>query len=223
MTRQEILDKIKKLFALGDSSRNPNEGEVKTALAMAQKLMTENNLSLSEIDFEEKNKERIAEEKTNMKQTISFWERKLAYMVAVLFDCEAIINNGYYRSRGWIFLGIEEEAKLAKECYEYLNNNLRLLANFMSKHKLQFYEGITDRLQERINEEIRLRTPKETSKCTAIICLKNKLIETYKETKMKLTNEPYKRPIIDMNSEDYTKGYIAGGSLDLQNKPKTEN
>jgi FtsZ-binding cell division protein ZapB len=218
MNKYSIIDRIRKLFALGDRNKNPNEGEVKTALAMASKLMKEHNLSLSEIDLE-KQKEDIIEEHTSMKSSISFWERKLADMVGKLFDCESIIAAGWKR-RGWIFVGFEQEAKLASKCYEYLDNVIRIMANTMSKHKLDFYAGITDRLQERINEEIKLRTPVETSKCTAIVCCKDKLIQSYKKKNMKLTMEHRSKPNIDEVSPDYYKGYLIGGTIDLQNKPK---
>jgi len=219
LNKNIIMDRIRKLFALGDKNRNPNEGEVKTALAMASKLMQKYNLTLSEIDLE-KQKDDIGKEYTKTKASISFWERRLGSMVAKLFDCENVINANYNRDRGWIFIGFKEEAKLASQCYEYLDNVIRILANTYSKHKLDFYAGITDRLQERIEEEIKLRTPKETSKCTAIVCCKNKLIEIWEKKNMTLTTEHRKMPNIDEISPDYYKGYLAGGDIDLQNKQK---
>ena len=140
-------------------------------------------------------------------------------MVAQLFNCSPIINS-YNRDRGWIFIGFKEEAKLSSQCYEYLDNAIRILANIHSKHKLDFYAGITDRLQERIDEEIKLRTPQETSKCTSIICCKDKLIETWEKKNMNLTTEHRRQPIIDEVSPDYYIGYLKGGDIDLQNKEK---
>ena len=214
-----IIDRIRKLFALRDRKRNPNEGEVKTAMAMATKLMKQHNLTLSEIDLE-KQKEDIGKECTKTKPTISFWERKLGNMVAKLFNCSPIIYENYKRDRGFMFIGFKEEAKLAVQCYEYLNNELRILANTHAKHKLDFYAGITTRLQERIDEEIRLKTPEETSKCTAIVCCKEELIKSWEKKNLKLTIERRSRPNIDEVSPDYFKGYFFGGEVDLQNKPK---
>jgi hypothetical protein len=219
MNKSDIIDKIRKLFALGDRNKNPNEGEVKTALGMASKLMTQHNLTLSEIDLE-KQKEDIGKEYTNTKPIISFWERKLAKIVAELFNCSPIINANYNRDRGYLFVGFKEEAKLAAQCYNYLNNILRILANTHAKHKLCFYAGITDRLQERVNEEIKLRTPEQTSKCTTIVCCKDKLIKSWEKKNMNLTLEHRRKPIIDEVSPDYYIGYLAGGDIDLQNKPK---
>jgi hypothetical protein len=219
MDKLSIIDRIRKLFALGDRNKNPNEGEVKTALAMATKLMKKHNLSLSEIDLE-KQKEDIGKEYTKTNYSIAFWERKLAKMVANLFDCSPIIHANYNRSRGWIFIGFKEEAKLASQCYEYLNNVLRIMANTYAKHKLDFYAGITDRLQERIDEEIKLKTPQETSKCTAIVCCKDKLISTWEKKNMNLTTEHRRQPNIDEVSPDYYIGYLTGDKVDLQNKPK---
>lgn len=158
LNKLNIIDKIRKLFALGDRNRNPNEGEVKTALAMASKLMKEHNLTLSEIDLE-KQKEDIGKEYTSIKNTLSFWERKLARMIGELFNCNPLIGEEGNRKRRFIFIGFKEEIKLASQCYEYLDDVLRIMANTYAIKKLDFYAGITDRLQERINEEIRLRTP----------------------------------------------------------------
>jgi hypothetical protein len=227
MNKLSIIDKIRKLFALGDKTRNPNEGEVKTALSMATKLMKEHNLSLSEIDLE-KQKEDIEQSHTEERKNISFWERKLAKMVGELFDCEYFMHNGEmystpynYRYKQFItFIGLKEEVKLASECYDYLNYTLRILANIHAKNKLDFYAGITDRLQERINEEIKSRTPEENSKCTAIVCCKDALIKKYKEKNLKLHTIHRRKPNIDEVSPDYYKGYLAGNNLDLQNKRK---
>lgn len=217
MNTSTIIDKIRKLFALGDKTRNPNEGEVKTALSMASKLMKEHNLTLGEIDLE-KQKENIGKEYTQSKKSISFWERKLARTVGKLFDCDNILFASYKRC--WAFIGFKEEAKLATQCYEYLDNILRTMANAYAKNKLDFYAGITDRLQERVDEEIKLRTPQETSKCTAIVCCKDKLIKTWEKKNLKLTVEHRSIPKTNNVSPDYYKGYLAGGNLDLQNKPK---
>jgi RNA processing factor Prp31 len=220
--RNKIIERIRSLFALGDASRNPYEEEVKTALKMAQQLMKKYNLTLSELDLE-KQKEDIGKEYTKTKSSIAFWERKLANMVANLFNCDSIIQQGYYRTRSWMFIGFKEEAKLASQCYEYLDYVIRIMANTYAKHKIDFYAGITDRLQERITEEIKLNTPQETSKCTAIICCKDKLIKSWEEKNLKTIQEHRKQPIINEISPDYYKGYLAGNKIDLHNKKKIKN
>jgi RNA processing factor Prp31 len=217
--KSTIIERIRSLFALGDITRNPYEEEVKTALAMAQKLMKKYNLSLSEIDLE-KQKDDIEKEYTETRATIAFWEKKLAKMVATLFNCDPIINANYNRNRGWIFIGFKEEAKLACQCYSYLNYVIRIKANTYAKHKIDFYAGMTDRLQERIDEEIKLNTPQENSKCKAIVCCKDKLIKSWEQKNLKLTIELRKPSIIDNVSPDYYKGYLAGNKIDLHNKKK---
>jgi len=217
--KSKLIERIQKLFSLGDSSRNPNEGEVKSALRKAKQLMKQYNLSLSELDLE-KQKEDIIQSATKGTAYISFWERKLATMVGNLFNCHPIIEPRYY-SRGYIFVGFIEEANLAVRCYDYLVDTIKNLANLYAIKKMDFYAGITDRLQERIDEEIKLNTPKETSKCKAIICCKDKLIESWKEKNMKLEKEQRRtRPTINEISPDYIIGYATGNGVDLQNREK---
>lgn len=221
MEKFKIIDRIKKLFALGDKNRNPNEGEVKSALRKAKQLMKQYNLSLSELELE-KQKEDIIKETVKGTKYISFWEKKLANMVAKLFNCDAIINAGIF-SRGWVFVGFKDEAKLASQCYQYLNYVLRIMANTYAKKKLDFYAGITDRLQERVNEEIKLNTPQETSKCTAIVCCKNKLIKSWEKKNLNIRQIFRKNPNINEVSPDYYKGYMAGNNVDLHNRKKVKD
>jgi hypothetical protein len=219
MNKENIIDRIRKLFALGDRNKNPNEGEVKTALSMVSKLMKEYNLSLSEIDLE-KQKDTIGKEYTEEQNRFAFWERKLAKLVGKLFDCSIIVYGTYSGNRKWIFVGFIDDAKLSTQCYKYLDDTIRIMANIHAKNKLDFYAGITDRLKERIDEEIKLRTPEEAVKCTAIVCCKNKLINTWKEKNMKLSTEHRTLPRINNVSADYYKGYLVGANIDLQNKEK---
>ena len=47
--KSDIIEKLKKILARADSTRNPSEEEVKTAMAMAQRIAMENNIALGEL------------------------------------------------------------------------------------------------------------------------------------------------------------------------------
>ena len=48
-TTNPIIDRIRKLLALADASRNPNEAEAEAAMRMATRLLSQNNLDLSDV------------------------------------------------------------------------------------------------------------------------------------------------------------------------------
>jgi hypothetical protein len=218
--KSKLIERIQKLFSLGDKNRNPNEGEVKSALRKAKQLMKQYNLSLSELDLEQQ-KEDIIQSTTKGTAYIAFWQRKLADMIGKLFNCDPIIDPRYY-SRGYVFVGFKEEANLAVKCYDYLTDVIKILANLHSKNKMDFYAGITDRLQERIDKEIKLNNPIIESKCKAIVCCKEALINSYEEKNIHLENIHFREPHIAVASIDYIKGYRQGGKIDMQNRKKVK-
>jgi len=220
--KEKLLEKIKKLFAMGDSSRNPNEEEVKTALAMATKLMKENNLTLSDVELI-KDKDNINTTSTHEQGNYHSWERDLVIMVGELFECKPYLEQTSYYPRKYVYryIGLSQDATMAQLCYEYLHYHIKLLAALMSKNKMEFYAGITHRLRERINDEINNRTPEETVKCTAIIALKNQLVSDWAEKNLNLTMKPHHtKNYHNENSKDFINGYIAGGGLDIGTKQK---
>lgn len=59
MTRESVIEKIQKLLAL--AGNNPSMNEAALAAAMAQKLMLEHKLSMSELEMDERDDEPIVE------------------------------------------------------------------------------------------------------------------------------------------------------------------
>ena len=81
----KILDRIKKLFALG--SNNPNEHEAESAMKMARKLLDKHNLSI----FDPNEKEEVGikiEDNLNMP-----WTRMVYGAIARLYDVKYIIDK----------------------------------------------------------------------------------------------------------------------------------
>ena len=51
-TKDELIDKVKQLLNLADTSKNDSDEEAKSALLLAQKLMAKYDLSIEEVSEE---------------------------------------------------------------------------------------------------------------------------------------------------------------------------
>ena len=86
MEQDKLLRKIKKLLAL---SKSTNPHEAASALAMAQKLMAENQLNQSQVEFTQVH----AKQKTAMKS--ARYVHMLIYVITKAFGVEGYLSNVY--------------------------------------------------------------------------------------------------------------------------------
>ena len=82
-TKTPIIEKIKKLLALANSS---NEHEAALAAGHAQRLLSEHNLAMADIEASHKpdSADRV---ETTVSRTLSKWLRHLSAGVSTAFDC----------------------------------------------------------------------------------------------------------------------------------------
>lgn len=131
MVGDKILDKIKKLKALGTSD---NENEAMRSLEVMQKLMDKHNITdemLNELNKEETKADTMEWVKPNGK-SMRRWEINLASAIAKLFDCQVIIQSrtrwAYTRRntkrKGILFIGVGDDKIIASEMYDYVREVL---------------------------------------------------------------------------------------------------
>ena len=109
-TKDELIDKVKKLLNLADTSKNNSDEEAKSALLRAQQLMAKYDLSIEEVS-EEKEPEysqEICENKWNYAYRVP-----LAAILADNFRCKF-----YSHGKSIAFMGHPSDARLAKETFE---------------------------------------------------------------------------------------------------------
>lgn len=96
----DIKDKIRKLLAL--AGNNPNENERFQAMEMAQKLLAEHDLNMSDVD-------RVEFNHANGKHASSIrsekWMTYTALAAAYLYGCKVVIDGNRV-----VFVGTEEHA-----------------------------------------------------------------------------------------------------------------
>ena len=110
MTDEKILDKIRKLMALGQS---PNENEAQRALELASSMMLRHGISEDQIGVLHVKKASAGDVKT---QTYR-WHGFLARAAANLYFCRIV---EYREVKQFRFVGREENTKAAEDTFEFL-------------------------------------------------------------------------------------------------------
>lgn len=110
-TKEEMLEKIKKLLTLGDSSKNNSEEEAQAAMLMAQKLMAKYDISAEEV--ESKEEEQYAHEMCEHKWDYAY-RVPLGQVIAKNFRCML-----YCRGKQIVFMGHTSDAKICKATFEF--------------------------------------------------------------------------------------------------------
>lgn len=122
MTRERIIEKVRKLLALSNSS---NEHEAALAAAHAQRLLAEHNLCMSELDVKE---EGAGEVELEVARTVPKWLSSLFATVANGFDCFPVVTTTATASR-LRFIGVGEDPLVASCTLQFLMQELRRLAS----------------------------------------------------------------------------------------------
>lgn len=223
--KSKIIERIQTLMALGDASKNPYEEEVKTALNMAQNLMKKHNLTLSDIEIKKSSDDSIGTTNSTKHGHITWWERELAKLVAKLFNCQYLLNQGYYHNNSILFVGFKDEAQLANITFDILQKVISFRSMLKYKgHRLErnaYLSGILQCLTERIQQETFENTTEETN-ITAIVVAKDQRIKCWIDKEFKISHSHYKIPIQE-SMVDFFEGYMDGKKLDLNNKKKLNN
>ena len=113
--RENVMEKIKKLFALAEN--NPSEEEAKVAILKAQELMVQYDIETTDLDdLDIAKAEEIEEEWVDLPP--KKWKYTLAQIVAKHFK----VRHFYCGKQHLIFYGHKTDAKIASETFKFLFN-----------------------------------------------------------------------------------------------------
>ena len=139
MDNNPIIEKIRKLLALANSS---NEHEAALAASHAQRLLSEHNLAMADIESEQKPQSADKVEAT-VSKTLPKWVRHLSGGVCTAFDCQAIHHPTLGKMT---FIGVGADVQIAAYTFAYLDKTVRrLCAAFMKSH---VSDNVTNRHRE---------------------------------------------------------------------------
>jgi hypothetical protein len=233
--REKVIERVRKLLAL---SASPNENEAASAAAKAQAILTEYNLSMSEVESVQTDDEfgMIEVGETESRP----WRRQLANATGALYFCKYFytfrfikVNTKYGTIRHDVhtFVGAPHNVEVAKMMFQYLmsavdrlarDGSLAYPAKERTSYQTSFRNMCAGRLVSRIFQRIAdAKAGKVVSETTgkALMCL-----DMYEQAKVKaeaviaatgkaLTTK--KRPIKTDHAAGVRDGYRAGGEIGL--------
>lgn len=179
MEKTPIIEKIKKLLALANSS---NEHEAALAAGHAQRLLSEHNLAMADIEAAHKPGKADALE-TPASKTLPKWLRLLSAGVSTAFDCQAIHHPALGKMT---FIGVGADVQIAVYTFTYLDRTIRkLCSTYMKKHvgssitnrhrelmRQSYYLGAVSTINDRLRVQ-KIQTPITTG---ALVPVKEGLI-----------------------------------------------
>jgi hypothetical protein len=128
LDKTPVIDKIKKLLALANSS---NEHEAALAASHAQRLLSEHNLAMADIEAVHKH-DKADQVETSVSKSLPKWMRHLSAGVSSAFDCQAIHHPATGKMT---FIGVGADAQVAAYTFTYLDRTVRkLCGSYMKQH-----------------------------------------------------------------------------------------
>lgn len=218
----EILDKVKKLLALGTS---PSEAEAASALEKARTLLARYGLSLADV---EAHAPEVSQSVLLEKKRLRPWETHLIHVIALCTFTQALhVNRG---SVGQILLvGREINIGAAQNLFEYLHLVVLKLGRSHRDqvvHLESFKRGVVHRLGERLATPDTTVTPSSASPSAAedrqltLKMSQNTASENQNYIGQKFGKTSTKRVGRRVDGDSFHKGRTAGDGVSLHKQVK---
>ena len=189
LEKEKLKERVKRCLKLAGEGRNNSPEEAATALAFANKIMREYNISLSEVQIDDIKKQEVVQGGGVLKKKFKGWEFSLSSVVASLCSCGVFRRTFYLEDSKLIFYGIKEDVDLAEQIYSILRKEILRMATsqgFKGAEQRSYCLGVVITLMDRIREEKKEEEAlEEGNKCRAVMVIKNQLVKAY-TAKLKL-------------------------------------
>jgi hypothetical protein len=214
MGHKRIIDKIRKLLRLASSD---NEHEAAAAAAKAQALLSEYNLSMTEVAEQDGQRMGATRAHARTRQRLEPWAFLLARITADAFDCDYFHSLDGYT----VFVGVGADQEVCAWTYVYLYKTLlrmgsaylsgpckRLRTNkSRSAARESYLKGIVFVLRLRLEEQ-KQRTPVTES---ALVPVKRSHIEAAMPDDVRIKKSKEKR----LRDNDFSQGMRDGHEIPL--------
>lgn len=127
MTKETVVEKVRKMLALAHD-KGATENESQSAMLMAQRLMAKHNITVSDVDVEDDEKEVVHENVTEIQRTI-WWKKSLASVIGGNFRCITYTQRYGNGKSSIVFLGLKEDVEIAKEVFAFAIDSIQHYAN----------------------------------------------------------------------------------------------
>ncbi len=216
MDNKPIIEKIKKLLALANSS---NEHEAALAASHAQRLLSEYNLAMADIETAHR-PDKADSVETTVPKTLPKWVRHLSGGVGSAFDCQAVHHPATGKMT---FIGVGADVEIAVYTFNFLLTTIKkLCSSYMQQHqgahivpryrerlRLSYYLGAVSAITTRLSEQ-KVSTPVTTG---ALVPLKAQLIKQAMSEIGNIRTMRSRRSYV--HSDAYTKGQSDGTTITI--------
>lgn len=214
MNHSPVIEKIKKLLALANSS---NEHEAALAAGHAQRLLAEHNLAMADIEASHR-PDKADKVETAVSKTLPKWMRHLSAGVSDAFDCQAVHHPAAGKMT---FIGVGADVQITAYTFAYLDRTVRKLCGAYMKGQAlsttagrhrelmrqSYYLGAVSTIISRLREQ-KSETPVTTG---ALVPVKEGLIRQAMNEIGTLRTMRSRRSYI--NSDAYACGQADGGEV----------
>ena len=216
MDNNPIIEKIKKLLALSNSC---NEHEAALAASHVQRLLSEHNLAMADIEAADR-PDKADKVETTVSRTLPKWVRHLSAGVGSAFDCQAIHHPATGKMT---FIGVGADVQIAAYTFTYLDRTVRKLCSAYMKQNVSsalaarhrelmrqsYYLGAVSTINIRLREQ-KTRTPVTSG---ALVPVKEGLIRQAINEIGNVRTMHSRRSYI--NSDAYSSGQTDGGQVGI--------
>jgi hypothetical protein len=192
--RDKLIDKLRKLFALGQSS---NQHEAELAMQKANELMQAHQIAATDIDFREAGQIRTEDVTVDSLSGVRHWVYILCRASAFLYDGEAMLKSG---SRSDVmFVGNKSDIEAMKMTHQHLFSSWKSIVEhdldrakakslvpftpamtmkFKHGHGVGYSQAIMLRVQELVRER-QVAVQAKTATGNSLVVVKNQAVSQY--------------------------------------------
>lgn len=237
--RKKLIDRIVKLFKLGEEGRNNSEAEMMLAVSKARQLMAEHAISITDIaDLKGDTAAQRADARirdvpvfTRAGRTLADYDWWVAAAVATLTDTECLKRlSGGLNKRGnpsslisVLFVGDEDDVALAGELFHLWLTDVRRMArqkygggNAWSLSHTSYAVGVAKRLGDRARTMVQLATA-DQQVWGLVVSSKRSAITRWKE-RAQVNTDPGRQRKRQWDADAYFSGYRDGESVSMTTK-----
>lgn len=214
MDREKVVNRVRKLLNLSSSD---NEHEAAAAAAKVQMLLSEYNLSMSDIPELQQQDTKAEKANARTRQRLEQWAYSLAQVTADGFDCDIYHSGSGYT----VFVGVGADQEVCAWTYGYLYKTLlrmgsaylrtacgRLRKNASRKIARESYlHGVVHTIQKRLEAQ-KQETPITSS---ALVPVKQSLIQAAMPEDLKTA----RFRSAQLRSSDFRQGMRDGQDIPL--------
>lgn len=225
LTREQVIEKVKKLLTLSKST--DFEGEISAALNMARQLLAKYNLEMSDIETAKYNEESPQFKESGISK--GHWQPRLARVMARYCNCHVFNQHNKL-----IFIGMPAELELCHFTFNLVAKQIDIMMRKKRKElraereyntgrrqdrqASSFYTrgyslGIIDKIDERLKE--RLNKEKEDNSDypgMALVLVKHPKVESWCNANLKNAKPKRKR---SQSERGYDLGFVDGDNVSL--------